>query len=249
MCKITAQLHKLKENQSTTPSKLSLGMTSYSTTKEDATPIYPMPQDQLLGFDKDGNIFIEDWLDNLSLHFSGIYGRMAECFQDLIPRPYHDAKAKFVHKDEDGVDIPVPTEAKDFIGHNTVKGLMNTFLADQLNWKNVSPKMCTNLIRRALAKESQERLLDIKKEEVKAARKLGDVLTIVNLAIEIHTYRGDVFDDEDIRKAKAEFLKFGTSQFNRNWTLKCHKDVYLRIRQTLKIFKLLDDGKSIPRRN
>ena len=51
---------------------------------------------------------MEKCLKELSLHFSGVYGRMSECLEDQLPRPYHNPRAIFRYVDEDGVDIPVP---------------------------------------------------------------------------------------------------------------------------------------------
>ena len=76
-------------------------------------------------------------------------------------------------------------------------------------WSNVAPKMCTKLIRGVLVKVSQVRLLALKEKEVLALRSAKDVLGLVNLIIAIHAYKGDVFDDRDIRAAKAEWSIFG----------------------------------------
>ena len=190
-----------------------------SITNEDVSSIKPIPQEQLLGFDKDGNIFIEKWLKELSLHFSGVYGRMAECLEYLLPRPYHNPKAVFRYVDENGADIPVPKETVDFIGFNEVKTRMLNFNNDKTLWSNVAPKMCTNLI---LVKASQVRLLTLKEKEVLALRSAKDVLGLVNQIIAIHAYKVDVFDDRDIRAATAEWSIFGETLMKGNTTLQEH---------------------------
>ena len=214
---------------------------SYSTKEEENSSFKPMPREQLLGFDENGNVFIEKWQKNLSLHFSGIYGKMAECLSDLEPRPYHDAKAVFEYKDENGVTKKIPTEAEDFIAHHTVKNAMRNFGIDQSNWSNAAPKMCSHIIRGALVKPSQDRLLSLREAEVSALRKKHDVLGLVDVIINVHLYTGDVFDDKAIRAAKAEWSSFGQTLMQRNTTLQQHKDNYNRIRQKLKTFKLLEN--------
>ena len=63
---------------------------------------------------------------------------MTECLEDLLPnRPYHNLKAIFRYVDEDGVDIPVPKEAVDFIGYNEAKTRMTNFNTDKTMCRGV----------------------------------------------------------------------------------------------------------------
>ena len=80
---------------------------------------------------------------------------------------------------------------------------MMNFNTDKTMLSNVAPKICINLIRCTLVKASQERLLTLKEKEVTALRAVNDVLDLVKLIIAIRAYKGDFFDDRDIRAAKA----------------------------------------------
>ena len=73
-------------------------MMSYST-KEDNSSTQPIFKRQLMGFAKNGNLFIENCLKELSWHYSGVYGKVAECLSDLKSGPNQDAETVFNDRD------------------------------------------------------------------------------------------------------------------------------------------------------
>ena len=163
-----------------------------------------MPQEKKLGFDRDKNVFVKEYLTHLGLYWDGKFGRMTEYLKDRQPRDYHDPEAIYIHTDADGVEIDPPTETQ-VIQFLTFKSKMKDFQSCQATWRDTSPKMCTDLITNTLVKSSQERLMRLKKAEVDTHRANGNVLRLLTTVIDVHKYKGEIIDDQD--RSRITYLR------------------------------------------
>ena len=121
-----------------------------------------MPHEKKLGFDRDGNVYVKEYLTHLGLYWDGKFGRMAECLKDRQPKDYHDPDAIYTHTDANGLEIDPPTETQ-VIQYSTFKSKMKDFQQCQATWRDTSPKMCTDLITNTIVKSSQEMLMRLKR--------------------------------------------------------------------------------------
>ena len=47
-----------------------------------------MPHEKKLGFDRDGNVYVKEYLTHLGLYWDGKFGRMAECLKDRSSKKF-----------------------------------------------------------------------------------------------------------------------------------------------------------------
>ena len=97
---------------------------------------------------------------------------------------------------------------------------MKDFQQCQATWRDTSPKMCTDLITNTIVKTSQERLMRLKKTSWgNAHRATGDVLGLLTTVIDVHKYKGEIIDDRDRSRVKADLTKWGEGKISGNTTL------------------------------
>ena len=127
-----------------------------------------MPSHLRLGFDKNGNIDIENWEREFETKASGFFKDLVECFSDNSPRTWMDKDARFIYyktiKDPDtGIvrkersKFPSPKE-EDY----------DDALEDKDIWKDKkkrflenAPSIITFMLDGTMCNESRERLMTV----------------------------------------------------------------------------------------
>ena len=210
---------------------------------------YEMPSHLRLGFDKNGNIDIENWEREFETKASGFFKDLVECFRDNNPRTWMDKDARFIYyktiKDADGnirkerskfpsvkdEDYDDAAEDRDIWRDKKKRFLEN------------APSIITFMLDGTMCNESRERLMRAiasgTSTTLKEIRENNDILRLKQEIINVHDYQGIQIEKSDLDQAEKAMVDLKVSKFKPGYTVAEHKRNYDEIVRKLTSFKMI----------
>lgn len=215
---------------------------------------FKMPDELLLGPDKDGNVFVEEWERELAIWSAGFFGDLAECFTDNKKRSWMIRDAEFVYTVKKRVIDEITGEEKEVEevkpfpdnkdpSYRSAVRKRDKWEEKQARFEEKGPQIITFLINGTMTKKSRDRLLRVISENkspiLPQIKRDNDVLLLKKHMIGIHDYAGLQVDEKDKLAVEKKFVDLKASKFGSGYTVADHMRVFEEITRQMRTFKLI----------
>ena len=216
---------------------------------------YKMKEKHLLGPDKDGNVFTEEWERELGIIAPLIFKDLADPLVHNKKYPWMDRDAVFEWKVKTSTTLGgVTTESWTVtpfpaVGDATYEQASrekDKFYDKQKRFDEKASQIISFLLNGTMTESTRARLLRVLSKNgsnvLAKVRETNDILLLKSYMVGIHDYGGLEVDDKDKKKVEKKFVDLQESKFGPGYTVADHSRVFEELVRQLRTFKLIGNA-------